>query len=160
MFGDYFTAYCRDDSFILTGRTPKNWLQKYLDLSNKQIDYYVFLSGAIPDNACTVNPNEKVAYKDVLRHALSATRNVYWLISMGDQMTDWFGKHSGLKVWYPNKMFDSAIVANDGGDPNKNSQLKTVVAPSQTCYKKLKDSALIQSTIQYCRRFKQNKYIN
>ena len=153
--------------YFITARTcnhseaseTKQWLQKHLNLTNEQVAKYVFLSGAIPANACTSKPNEKVAYKDVLRKDLSETRNVYWLMSIGDQMTDWFGKHSGLKVWYPNEMFDSSIVGNNHNDPDQKGALKTVVAPTKRCYQKLKPKALVDSTIQYCQEFKKNSYI-
>jgi hypothetical protein len=153
--------------YFITARTcnhneasaTKKWLQKHLSLTNEQVSKYVFLSGSMPANACTSKPNEKVAYKDVLRESLSQTRHVYWLMSIGDQMTDWFGKHSGLKVWYPNEMFDSSIVGNNGNDSNKKGVLKTVVAPTEGCYQKLKDKALTDSTIQYCQTFKKNTYV-
>ena len=152
----FITArYCNKKSATAT----KNWLKKHIGLTNKQISKYVFLSGAIPDNACTSNTNEKVAYKDILREDLTQTRNVYWLMSIGDQMTDWFGGHTGLKVWYPNQMFDSAIVGNNHNDPAKHTQLKTVVAPTKRCFHKLKDKALVDSTIKYCQGFDRNHYI-
>jgi len=99
--------------YFITARTcnhneshaTRSWLKQHLHLSDKALNNYVFLSGSIPSNACTNNSNERVAYKDVLRRALSETRNVYWLMSIGDQMTDWFGKDTGLKVWYPNQLF-------------------------------------------------------
>ncbi len=138
----------------------KSWLQKHLGLSKSQIQNYVFLSGSIPDNACSTKANEKVAYKDVLREALSEKRQVYWLMSIGDQMTDWFGPHSGLKVWYPNQMFDSAIVGNNHNDPTKITPLQSVVAPSKACYAKLQNHVLQESTIQYCQAFPENKYIS
>lgn len=154
--------------YFITARTcnkneaiaTKNWLKKHLGLSDKQVRRYVFLSGSIPDNACTSKPHEKVAYKDVLRQALTEMRHVYWLMSIGDQMTDWFGKDSGLKVWYPNEMFDSSIVPNNGNNPKKKGVLLTVVAPTQKCYEKLKSKALTHSTIKYCQAFKANHYIS
>jgi hypothetical protein len=156
------------DCYFITARTcnhdeaiaTKKWLQQHLNLSNKQVSKYVFLSGSIPDNACTTNPSEKVAYKDILRQDLSKTRNVYWLMSIGDQMTDWFGKHSGLKVWYPNEMFDTSIVGNNHNHPSQKGALKTVVAPTEHCYQKLKQKALVDSTIQYCQRFKKDHFIS
>ena len=167
---DFIKSVCFKNGiacYFITARTcnhneaiaTKSWLQKHLRLSNKEINNYVFLSGSIPSNACTSNPNESIAYKDILRHALSDTKNVYWLMSIGDQMTDWFGKNSGLKVWYPNEMFDSSIVANDHNNPKIQGQLRTVIAPTQQCYSKLKGEALKSSTIQYCEAFKTDKYI-
>ncbi|WP_395946956.1 hypothetical protein [Caedibacter taeniospiralis] len=101
-----------------------------------------------------------MAYKEVLRRALSETRNVYWLMSVGDQMTDWFGKDTGLKVWYPNQMFDSSIVENNHNNPNAKLHLQTVTIPSNQCYAKLKDYALTQSTLNYCTAFKADHYIS
>ncbi|MED7789498.1 hypothetical protein [Francisella sp. 19X1-34] len=97
-----------------------------------------------------------IAYKDILRKALSQTRNIYWLMSIGDQMTDWFGENSGLKVWYPNEMFDSSIVENT---KRGKKHLQTVTAPSKACYMKLKKYVLVNSTIQYCSKFTENKFI-
>ena len=152
----FITArYCNNKSATAT----KRWLKKHLSLSNKQLSKYVFLSGAIPDDACTNNSNEKVAYKDILREDLSKNRNIYWLMSIGDQMTDWYGGHTGLKVWYPNEMFDSAIVGNNHNNPKLKTPLKTVVAPTKRCFNKLKDKALVDTTIKYCQGYSKNKYI-
>tara|TARA_B110000977_G_C11051273_1_gene482418 strand:- start:958 stop:1947 length:990 start_codon:yes stop_codon:yes gene_type:complete len=156
------------DCYFITARScnnaeatnTKTWLQKHLGLTDKQISKYVFLSGSVPGNACTTDANNKVAYKDAFRRALSEQRNVYWLMSIGDQMTDWFGKHSGLKVWYPNEMFDSSIVENTYYKKDGKKHLKIVTAPSDKCYAKLKDHVLKESTIQYCSTFKDDKYIS
>ncbi len=137
----------------------RSWLKKHLHLSDQKLDQYVFLSGSVPANACTNNTNERVAYKDVLRRALSDQRHVYWLMSVGDQMTDWFGKNTGLKVWYPNAMFDSSIVENNHNDSQAKLHLQSVSAPSKQCYNKLKKYVLAQSTLQYCLAFKNNHFV-
>ena len=156
------------DCYFITARScnvheasaTKQWLQKHLHLSDQEISKYVFLSGAIPSDACTGNPNERVAYKDVLRRALSEKQHVYWLMSIGDQMTDWFGLDSGLKVWYPNMMFDSSIVENNHNNPKTSLHLQTVTTPTNQCYTKLKEYALRESTINYCLAFKTDHYVN
>ncbi len=150
----FITArYCYTDA----ANSTEKWLKDNVGLTDEQIDKYVFLSGAIDDNLCATNPNEKVAYKDAFRQALSEQRNVYWLMSVGDQMTDWYGSHSGMKVWYPNQMFHSDIVSNNYTDTS-NCTEKTVVAPSEQCYNKLKDGILQNSTIKYCKNFPKNEY--
>lgn len=167
---DFIKKVCFKDGLVcyfITARTcnrneavsTKKWLKQHLKLSNQQISNYVFLSGAIPEDACTSKPNEKIAYKDVLRQALSQARHVYWVMSIGDQMTDWFGKNSGLKVWYPNMMFDSSIVPNNHNNSSEKGVLQTVRAPTQQCYNHLKDKALMHSTIQYCEVFKADHYV-
>ncbi|WP_440993409.1 hypothetical protein [Cysteiniphilum litorale] len=137
----------------------RSWLKKHLHLSDKTLDQYVFLSGSVPADACTSNANERVAYKDVLRRALSDQRHVYWLMSVGDQMTDWFGKDTGLKVWYPNAMFDSSIVENNHNNANAKLHLQSVTAPNNQCYNKLKKDVLAQSTLQYCVAFKNDHFV-
>ncbi|MED7788839.1 hypothetical protein [Francisella sp. 19X1-34] len=143
-----------------TSKATKEWLKKHIGLTDDQLKNNVFLSGSVPHYACTNKANTSVAYKDMLREALSDSRNVYWLMSIGDQMTDWFGEHSGLKVWYPNQMFDNSIVANDYNHPNKKPHLRQVIAPTKECYAKFKDNVLKQSTLSYCSEFSSNKYIN
>ena len=153
------------DCYFITARycnvnaatSTESWLKTNLGLTNTQIKKFVFLSGAVNDNLCASEPTEKVAYKDTFRRVLSEQRNVYWLMSIGDQMTDWFGSHSGLKVWYPNQMFHSDIVSNNYDDPT-NCALKTVVAPSEQCYTQLKGGILEHSTIGYCKAFAENEY--
>ena len=80
-------------------------------------------------------------------------------MSIGDQMTDWFGKNSGLKVWYPNEMFDSSIIENTYYIKDRKKHLKTITAPSNNCYAKIKDYVLKESTIPYCSAFKDDQYI-
>lgn len=57
-------------------------------------------------------PAPNVAYKDILREALEAERKVFWLMSIGDQLTDSLGEHSGLKVRVPNQFFHADINPN------------------------------------------------
>ncbi|MCF6777692.1 HAD family acid phosphatase [Thiotrichales bacterium 19X7-9] len=146
---------CNKDEALAT----KEWLKVHLKLSNNELNHYVFLSGSVPANACTSESNVRVAYKDVLRQALTDQRHVYWLMSIGDQMTDWFGKNSGLKVWYPNEMFDSSIVENNHNNRKEIGTLQKVIAPSKQCYKKLQKNVLEYSTLQYCQLFKKDKYL-
>jgi hypothetical protein len=153
--------------YFITARTcnqkeasqTTHWLKKHLHLSNKQIANHLFFSAAIRDKACTQKNNQLVAYKDIIRHELSIKRHVYWLMSIGDQKTDWFGEHSGLKVWYPNAMFDSSIVSNSDHSKVANSVLRTVIAPSTACFSQLKQQVLQQTTPAYCQGFIKNKFI-
>ncbi|APD50617.1 hypothetical protein [Francisella hispaniensis] len=152
----FITArYCNTASATTTAK----WLKKNLNLTDNQIDKYVFLSGSIENSLCASTSNDKVAYKDSFRQALSEQRNVYWLMSIGDQMTDWYGSHSGLKVKFPNQLFQSNIVPNNYDNPS-NCMLMTVTAPTQSCYDKLKSGILEHGTINYCKNFKENKYYN
>lgn len=150
----FITArYCNTASATTTAK----WLKNNLNLTDDQIDKYVFLSGSIENSLCASGANDKVAYKDSFRQALSEQRNVYWLMSIGDQMTDWYGSHSGLKVKFPNQLFQSNIVPNNYDNPS-NCMLMTVTAPTQSCYDRIKSGILEHGTINYCKNFKDNKY--
>ncbi|QIV96064.1 hypothetical protein EDC55_11056 [Allofrancisella inopinata] len=150
----FITArYCNMEAAIST----EQWLKQNLNLTNTQISKYVFLSGSINDTLCATQQDEKIAYKDSFRQALAEQRNVYWLMSIGDQMTDWHGSHSGLKVKFPNQMFQSNIVPNNFYKQN-DCNLKTVIAPSLQCYNKIKSGILEHATVSYCKKFKDNKY--
>lgn len=150
----FITArYCNTASATTTAK----WLKVNLDLTDDQINKYVFLSGSIDNSLCATGANDKVAYKDSFRQALSEQRSVYWLMSIGDQMTDWYGSHSGLKVKFPNQLFQSNIVPNNYDNPS-NCSMMTVTAPTQSCYNRLKSGILEHATINYCKNFKDNKY--
>ena len=168
----YITDFVKDqcfkdgiDCYFITARycnrasatTTAKWLKDNLNLSDNQINNYVFLSGSIKNSLCATGTNDKVAYKDSFRQALSEQRNVYWLMSIGDQMTDWYGFHSGLKIKFPNQLFQSNIVPNNYDDPS-NCSLMNVTAPTQSCYNILKSGILEHGTINYCKNFKDNKY--
>ncbi|QIV94934.1 HAD family acid phosphatase [Allofrancisella frigidaquae] len=150
----FITArYCNNKAATATAE----WLKSNLDLTSNQLEKFVFFSGSIDNSLCASKPNQKVAYKDSFRQALSEQKNVYWLMSVGDQMTDWYGSHSGLKVRFPNQMFHSEIVPNNYNKEN-DCDVRTVIEPTQQCYNQLKEGILEHSTINYCKEFNKNKY--
>lgn len=93
-----------------------------------------------------------MAYKDVIREALEHQEQVFWLMSVGDQLTDSLGEHSGMKVRVPNQFFHADVSPNQWrfygrgqcGSP-------TTIAPPRDCAESLRDHAIKYSSLEYCR---------
>jgi hypothetical protein len=137
----FITARPCDES---EARATWKWLKRNLGLSGSEMESHVFLMGKIKFE--NVPPQVKVAYKDVVREALSRRDKAYWLFSIGDQLTDVYGDHSGIKLLVPNLLFDNSIVSNQYYDPGDTSR-KEVVEPSPECYKALGDKVLEETAI-------------
>ena len=144
----FITARSRSNS--LEAAATKRWLKHTFNLSDLELRKYVFLMGDFAEgkyrNLCPKPQNASVAYKDLLRKALSERDGVFWLMSVGDQLTDVYGKHSGVKILIPNLLFDNAIVPNPYY--GKNYRRNQVMEPSSDCYFKLKDLIIDKSRIE------------
>ncbi|MBD2809108.1 hypothetical protein IDZ49_09955, partial [Francisella tularensis] len=73
---------------------------------------------------------------------------------IGDQMTDWYGSHSGLKVKFPHQLFQSNIEPNNYDHPSNCSML-TDTAHTTSCYNRLKSGILEHDTLNICKNFKE-----
>ena len=167
---DFVRTYCfvdNVDCYFVTARScnevealsTKKWLTDTLNLSEAQIERNVVLMGSV--SGCPrQDSNVKIAYKDVIRKAISQRDNVYWLMSVGDQLTDSFGGCSGMKTWVPNLLFQANVVPNQyASNPNPGTKescsIKTVVAPDDACMAQLIGSGtdpevLKKTTVSYC----------
>ncbi len=127
------------------------WLKNNLRLSDAQIKRYTHFSRNQNSLTCTIQGNPQVAYKDVIREALAQQQNVFWLMSIGDQLTDSLGEHSGMKIRVPNQFFHSDVVPNQYapwgvgqcGSP-------TTIAPPANCAGLLLDRAIEVTSAAYC----------
>ena len=111
----FITARLRSDSKEFS--STKIWLKDTFGLSDLQLKRYVYLVGDLSYGKYRniypeTQKNVTIAYKDVLRRVLSERDSVFWIMSIGDQLTDVYGKDSGVKVLIPNLFFDNAIVTN------------------------------------------------
>jgi len=147
------------DCYFITARpaektnieATKKWLKKTFNLSDTQLKKYVFLIGNFvfgkKSNICSKAQNTTIAYKDVLRQSLTEKDNVYWIMSIGDQLTDVYGEHSGIKILVPNLLFNNAEVPNPYyGASCARTQ---IIEASPECYCKLKNIISEESNIDY-----------
>lgn len=137
----YFVT-ARDHNKVEAEATRK-WLMNTFGLSEGELEKRVSLMDDVKYSK--VPPNTKIAYKDAVRQAFSERDGLIWLMSMGDQLTDVYAKHSGTKVLLPNLLFYSAIVPNHFDNPS-NARTQ-VIEPSRECYLELKDTLLQETSI-------------
>lgn len=129
------------------------WLKDNLRLSDEQISRYTHFSRNTQSLTCAIPGNPQVAYKDVIREALTQQQNVFWLMSIGDQLTDSLGEHSGMKIRVPNHFFQSDITPNQFA-PWGTGQCgsPTTIAPPADCADLLRDRAIEVTSLEYCRQ--------
>lgn len=145
----FITArYCTVDNVAPTAK----WLKANLQLDEEKLRRYVYFSNNAQNLSCQAAGSPTIAYKDVIREALEQQRNVFWLMSIGDQLTDSLGEHSGMKVRVPNQFFHSDVAPNQDapwgvgqcGSP-------TTIAPPRDCAAKLVPAAIQYTNLEYCR---------
>lgn len=127
------------------------WLKDNLNLTDEQAQRYTHFSSNSTELSCRLPDSPVVAYKDVIRAALAQQQNVFWLMSVGDQLTDSLGEHSGMKVRIPNQFFHSDIAPNQYapwgagqcGSPH-------TIAPPRDCAATLLDRAIEVSSVEHC----------
>lgn len=160
---EFASRWCFKDDLVCYFVTARNcdvssvpptekWLKKNLHLSDEQIRRHTYFSRNTQSFTCTIPGNPVVAYKDIIRDALEQKQHIFWLMSIGDQLTDSLGEHSGMKIRVPNQFFQSDIVPNQYapwgvgqcGSP-------TTIAPPLTCADALRDRALEVTALTYCR---------
>ena len=156
----FITArYCTQ----LKANATKIWVKENFPVDDEWIRKHVFMTGAI--GGCK-SEGCSVAYKAVLRNWLHAERQIYWMMSVGDQLTDSAGLQSGVRVKVPNFWFDSSIVPNpqeNGGQirlqadrsfaPDTDEcKLKCVIGPDNECIVAgMKNDAIHKYTeLEYC----------
>lgn len=137
----FITArYCTS----LKAKATKLWVMENFPVDEEWMQKHVFMTGGI--GGCK-SQGCSVAYKSVLRNWLHAHQNIYWVMSVGDQLTDSAGSQSGVRVKVPNFWFDSSVVPNpqeNGGEirlqadrsfgPNTDEcKLKCVIGPDHEC---------------------------
>jgi hypothetical protein len=127
------------------------WLRNNLHLSDMQVSRYTHFSRNSNNLTCTIPGNPQVAYKDVIRQALEDQQNIFWLMSIGDQLTDSLGEHSGMKIRVPNQFFHSDITPNQYA-PWGSGQCSspTTIAPPTTCSDSLLQRAVEVTNLSYC----------
>ena len=128
------------------------WLKANLKLDDQQLARSTHFSRNRKSLTCEVPGRPQVAYKDVIREALERQQNVFWLMSVGDQLTDFLGEHSGLKVRVPNQFFHSDIVPNQyapWGAGQCGSPL--TIAPPRACAESLVGHAIKETSYEYCK---------
>ena len=127
------------------------WLKREMKMTDAQIDRYTHLSGGFRTNGCETPKNTSIAYKDVIREALEKEQKIYWLMSIGDQLTDSLGHHSGMKIEVPNQLFHSDVVPNQFAPWGAGNCSRTItVAPDSACSQKLVNVAIKHSSVKYC----------
>lgn len=145
----YFVT-ARDCDVSSTKPTAK-WLKNNLHLSDEQVRRYTHFSRNTQSLTCSIPGAPTVAYKDVIREALEEQEQVFWLMSIGDQLTDSLGEHSGMKIRVPNQFFHSDIVPNQyapWGVGQCGSPM--TIAPPRDCAAKLVPHAIEVTSLEYC----------
>lgn len=161
---DFANRWCFKDDLACYFITARNcdasstiptakWLRKNLQFNNAQINRHTHFSRNSQSFTCTIPGNPQIAYKDIIREALEKEQHIFWLMSIGDQLTDSLGKHSGMKVRVPNQFFHSDITPNQYapwgvgqcGSP-------TTIAPPPTCSETLLDHAIEVTSLEYCQK--------
>jgi hypothetical protein len=161
---DFANRWCFKDDLVCYFITARNcdvssvtptekWLKRNLHLSDAQVSRYTHFSRNTQSLTCTIPGNPVVAYKDVIRQALAQEENIFWLMSVGDQLTDSLGEHSGMKIRVPNQFFHSDIVPNQYAPwgAGQCGSPKTI-APPQACAEVLRGHAIKVSSLEYCRK--------
>lgn len=129
------------------------WVKRELKISDEQAKKYTHFSGIFRSKGCQHQKNTSIAYKDIIRDALEKRDKIFWLMSIGDQLTDSLGSHSGMKIMVPNQLFQSDIVPNQLAPYGKGNCNRTVtVEPNKACSKKLIDTAIEHSSVFYCKK--------
>ena len=151
---DFVRKYCFKNGiecYFITARSCSSkkynatykWLKDTFKFNETILKDNLYLTGNI--KGCENSKYERVAYKDLLKYALSKKQHLFWIMSIGDQLTDVFGENSGIKVLLPNKLFKSNVVPH--ADKKEDCNFTTVVKPSDQCLKKL-ESVIINRTGQ------------
>lgn len=183
---DFAKRWCRFDNkstakfdcFFLTARyctqlkaaATKTWVLNNFPVDTEWVREHVFMTGGV--GGCD-SQGCSIAYKAVLRNWLHSNRRVYWVMSIGDQLTDSAGVQSGIRVKVPNFWFDSSVVANPQGNGGKiqlqpdrsfpedsdQCKLKCVVGPDHECIDAgLNEDAIHMYTqLEYCMAQDSNK---
>jgi hypothetical protein len=161
---DFANRWCFKDGLTCYFITARNcdassvaptakWLKKNLHLSDDQVSRYTHFSRNQESLTCTIPGNPELAYKDVIREALERQQNVFWLMSIGDQLTDSLGEHSGMKIRVPNQFFHSDITPNQYAPWGKGQcGSPTTIAPPASCANSLRERAIEVSSLEYCRK--------
>jgi hypothetical protein len=122
------------------------WLKVHLGLDEGTILSHTFLTGNV--DACEEKRNVRIAYKDSVRRALTEKEKIFWVFSVGDQLTDIFGSHSGIKVMLPNQFFKSHVVPHIN-TPDECSPLRVKMAEG-ACEDSLAMSILESTSAGFC----------
>ncbi|CAK9083339.1 Retrovirus-related Pol polyprotein from transposon TNT 1-94 [Durusdinium trenchii] len=171
-FGGVRTESAPFECFFITARycttlkakATQLWVKENFPVDDYWMRKHVFITGGI--GGCK-SQGCSVAYKSVLRNWLHAQRNIYWVMSVGDQLTDSAGSQSGVRVKVPNFWFDSSVVPNpqaNGGkihlqadrsfsaNAEKECRLKCVIGPDNECINAGMDDDAINkySELEYC----------
>ncbi len=133
---------CRAD---LAESTAK-WIENTFGLTAAEVEKHTFLMGSV--SGCAAGSGQKIAYKDIVRQALLHRDGAFWLMSVGDQLTDFWGEHSGLKLWVPNQLFHSNVVPNPTWEPGCERQ--EVLAPTASCSEKIVGDVLALTRLPFC----------
>ena len=135
------------------------WIKNELNLNDEMVNEFVHLSGSL--TGCSENSEAAVAYKDVVRQALSEQKGFFWLMSIGDQLTDSLGHHSGVKILVPNQLFQSDIVPNQFAPWGKGKcDTHYTVAPDSSCFQQLQTTVLEKTSVSYCGACTEKKRCN
>ena len=160
---DFAKRWCFKDGVVCYFITARNcdassvpptakWLKDNLHLSDEQLRRYTHFSRNTSSLTCPALPDTtEVAYKDVIREALEQQEHIFWLMSVGDQLTDSLGEHSGMKIRVPNQFFHSDIVPNQYAPWGKGlCGRPTTIAPPRPCAGALIGHAIEVSSLDYC----------
>lgn len=159
---EFANQWCFKDGvacFFITARscdesstTPtKKWLKANLKLDEETVQRHTYFSRNTKNLTCSATGSATVAYKDVIREALEREQNVFWLMSVGDQLTDSLGEHSGMKVRVPNQFFHADVVGNQYAPWGVGKCGSPVtIAPPRDCANTLLDQAIHYSNLNYC----------
>ncbi len=125
------------------------WLKNELGLNDEMVNEFTRLSGSL--TGCSAESGITVAYKDVVRQALAEKNGIFWLMSIGDQLTDSLGYHSGMKMLVPNQLFHSDIVPNQFAPWGRGKcGSPRTIAPDASCSRKLMATAIEKTSVSFC----------
>lgn len=160
---DFANRWCFKDGlacYFITARncdvnsvtSAEKWLKANLNLDDEKLRRYTYFSRNTKNLTCTIHDNPTVAYKDVIREALERENQVFWLMSVGDQLTDSLGEHSGMKIRVPNQFFHADVSPNQWRSYGRGQcGSPTTIAPPRDCAESLRDHAIEYSNLEYCR---------
>lgn len=140
-----FFITARDCTSTSSAATLK-WMKNKLKMDEQTILSHTFITGNL--KSCDTFPLNRIAYKDLLRKRLAKTRKIFWLFSVGDQLTDVYGTHSGIKVMLPNQLFKSHIVP-PVEDLRKCGPIQVREAQGP-CAEALEPVVIEKSSLEYC----------
>jgi len=155
---NFVRKYCFKDNlecYFITARSCSSkeykatyrWLKNVFNFNETILKRNLYLTGNL--KGCEKSRFERVAYKDLLKSALSKKYNIFWIMSIGDQLTDVFGENSGIKILIPNRLFKSSIVPH--ANKKEDCGLDTVVKPSNECIQKFKSVIINRTNQDNCR---------